>query len=387
MRLPSRATPANSARSTTGGGPAAAAGGSARSARDLVRGAAMVFLTLSPRRRVYGRHLDPEAKTQPDRTHGRRLGRARGENRARPRTQGRRRRPENRARQGRRVEGLVGQAETRGRRMATVCRSRGPSRDPEDAAWRRFAASGRAARSSSACLRAPESELSAPSMRQSSATTSEPSSGSTVASVAPATASFAMRKCRVGERRDLGQVRDADHLPAGAQPAQPLADRPRRLAADAGVDLVEHQRARPAGVGDAHQREHHARELPARGDLAQRAGRHARVGRDRQLDAIAARGAELLAVLDTPPRTRRPASPAGAARREPPRPAAARRPGGRRPARRTARAPPRWPRPARRRCAPGPPPPSGASRALERQRSACSSTAATVPPCLRLRRS
>ena len=41
------------------------------------------------------------------------------------------------------------------------------------------------------------------------------------------------------ERGDLRQVRDADDLAALGQLAQPLADRSRRLAADAGVDLVE----------------------------------------------------------------------------------------------------------------------------------------------------
>src|SRR5918997_2790487 len=38
------------------------------------------------------------------------------------------------------------------------------------------------------------------------------------------------------ERGDLREVRDAEHLPALAERAQPLADRPRRLAADARVD-------------------------------------------------------------------------------------------------------------------------------------------------------
>ena len=78
--------------------------------------------------------------------------------------------------------------------------------------------------------------------------------------------------------------------PAG-EVAQLLADRAGGLAADAGVDLVEHQRRR-AGLGrHAHQREHHARELAARRGLAQRAGGHAGVRGDQELDVVAARSA------------------------------------------------------------------------------------------------
>ena len=74
-----------------------------------------------------------------------------------------------------------------------------------------------------------------------------------------------------------------------AERAQLLADRARGLAADAGVDLVEHERRRRRPrAGDAHQREHHARELAARRDLAQRPGGHARVRRDQELDLVAA---------------------------------------------------------------------------------------------------
>ena len=74
--------------------------------------------------------------------------------------------------------------------------------------------------------------------------------------------------------------------------AQLLADGARRLAADAGVDLVEDQRRR-AGLGRrAHQRQHHPRELAAGRGLAQRARRHARVGRDQELDLVGARRPE-----------------------------------------------------------------------------------------------
>ncbi len=50
------------------------------------------------------------------------------------------------------------------------------------------------------------------------------------------------REVAFRQRRDLRQVGDAQHLPAGGQLAQALADGARRVPADAGVDLVEHQR-------------------------------------------------------------------------------------------------------------------------------------------------
>jgi hypothetical protein len=62
----------------------------------------------------------------------------------------------------------------------------------------------------------------------------------------------------VRERGDLREVRDAEDLAVGREAAQALAHGARGLAADARVDLVEHQRRVPARVRDAHQREHHA---------------------------------------------------------------------------------------------------------------------------------
>ena len=90
----------------------------------------------------------------------------------------------------------------------------------------------------------------------------------------------------LGQRRDLRQVGDAEHLARLAERAQPLADGAGGLAADAGVDLVEHERRRLARAGHGHQREHHARQLAARGGLAQRRRRHARVRRQHELDAL-----------------------------------------------------------------------------------------------------
>ena len=56
---------------------------------------------------------------------------------------------------------------------------------------------------------------------------------------------FSTLKCRSATLAICGQVRDRDHLRALAEPAQRLADRVRRLAADARVDLVEDDRLPP----------------------------------------------------------------------------------------------------------------------------------------------
>ncbi len=91
----------------------------------------------------------------------------------------------------------------------------------------------------------------------------------------------------LGERRDLRQVGDAQDLAPLGQRAQLAADRARRLAADARVDLVEDERCRALALArDAHECEHRARELAARGGLAQRSRRHARVRCDAELDAL-----------------------------------------------------------------------------------------------------
>src|SRR5213082_3135589 len=63
-----------------------------------------------------------------------------------------------------------------------------------------------------------------------------------------------------GERRDLRQVRDRDHLRAFAGAGKGPADRVGRLAADARIDLVEHERLAARDDGD---RERDPRQLPA----------------------------------------------------------------------------------------------------------------------------
>ena len=51
------------------------------------------------------------------------------------------------------------------------------------------------------------------------------------------------RDLDVGGGRHLGEVRHHEHLMRPAQLGERIADRLRRRAADAGIDLVEHQRA------------------------------------------------------------------------------------------------------------------------------------------------
>ncbi len=124
-------------------------------------------------------------------------------------------------------------------------------------------------------------------MRTSSETTSGSASWTTAARVGLGGGVLDDREVAVAERGDLGQVGDAQHLPALAEIAQALADGARGVAADAGVDLVEHERrlrrgstSRPRGAatrrsgttGHGGEGEHHARELAAGCDLAQRAG-------------------------------------------------------------------------------------------------------------------
>ena len=78
------------------------------------------------------------------------------------------------------------------------------------------------------------------------------------------------RDLMVGHRRHLGEVGDREHLMRATQPGERFTDGSRRGAADAGVHLVEHQRA---GCLDQHeaQRQHRARQLAAGRHLGQAA--------------------------------------------------------------------------------------------------------------------
>src|SRR6185369_5167333 len=100
----------------------------------------------------------------------------------------------------------------------------------------------------------------------------------------------------VGERGDLRQVGDAEDLAAGAERPQPLADDAGGVAADAGVDLVEDQGAGRAGAAEVAERQHHPRELAARGGVADRRRLDPRVRRQPQLDRLAAARPEVVGV-------------------------------------------------------------------------------------------
>ena len=94
-----------------------------------------------------------------------------------------------------------------------------------------------------------------------------------------------------GERGDLRQVGDTEELTARRERAEVLADGARRVAPDPRVNLVENQEAARAALlglamGDAEQREHHTRQLPAGCDLAQRPGGHTRVWGDPELGRV-----------------------------------------------------------------------------------------------------
>src|SRR2546423_684450 len=89
---------------------------------------------------------------------------------------------------------------------------------------------------------------------------------------------FRHRPLRIGARRHLRQMRDAEHLALLAQALERPTDGLRHRAADAGIDFVEHQRADRRGLR-RHQLdgEAHARELAARGDFGEWAQRQARM--------------------------------------------------------------------------------------------------------------
>src|SRR5215211_129505 len=101
-----------------------------------------------------------------------------------------------------------------------------------------------------------------------------------------------------GEGRDRRQVGDAQHLTGLGERAQPLAHRAGGLPADAGVDLVEHERPRLAGPGDRHEREHHARQLASGRHFADRRDRDAGVRREHELDPLRAARPDLLASVE-----------------------------------------------------------------------------------------
>ena len=278
--------------------------------------------------------------------------------------------------------------------------------------WRRHAANATnrgfyaACRSLSACRRAASSPASAPSMRHSSSTSCARSSRSTsaratasprLAASRSGCACFTTRKWRVASEATWGRwVMHRTWRLAGQRP-QALAHRARRRAADAGVDLVEDDGRRALdGRGDAHQRQHHPRQLAARRrPRAAARPRRPGFGPIRNSTESAPGGTEprQRAVAGARPLPRSPTSNVASAIARSASSAhtafaSARPPFSRAGAQAAAPA-----RPARRRARSS----SASSRAVvspafasrsrsARQRSACSSTASIVPPCFRFRR-
>ena len=143
---------------------------------------------------------------------------------------------------------------------------------------------------------------------------------------------------RVGVGGDLGQVGHAQDLVLAGERPQAAPDRVRAPPADAGVDLVEHERRRGVDLGeDLLDRERDPRQLAARGDPRERPGRLAGVRAELEHDGVDARARR------TRPRRRRP------------------RPRGRRGRPGAARAPPRT-RPPESRAPRAPPTPRRRAR-------------------------
>ena len=97
----------------------------------------------------------------------------------------------------------------------------------------------------------------------------------------------------IGERGDLGKVRDRHDLSMLGEPPEQSADRVRRLAADPGVDLVEDERV---AAGHGRDGERDPRELASRGCLRDRRERQSRVRADEEDGLVASGRARLVAL-------------------------------------------------------------------------------------------
>ena len=197
--------------------------------------------------------------------------------------------------------------------------------------------------------------------------------------------SFAIEKWRAASEAICGRCVMHRTWRPSASAAQLLAHRPRRLAADARVDLVEDERRgadrrspRPSSASITRD------SSPPEAISRSGAGGHAGVRRDQELDGVGARRPRL-ARAPARSRTSRPPSPASARRSR----TAVGQP-RRRLGPRAARSSPASAAASSARAAPSSAvasssatsaPASSSRRA--RQRSACASTAAIVPPCLR----
>ena len=91
----------------------------------------------------------------------------------------------------------------------------------------------------------------------------------------------------VGPRGDLRRVGHGHHLHLAGESRQPGTNGVSHRAADAGVDLVEHQSGRRAAIGQHHlERQQKPRQLAAGSDLHQRSRPRAGIGAHPELDAI-----------------------------------------------------------------------------------------------------
>ena len=135
-------------------------------------------------------------------------------------------------------------------------------------------------------------------MRATSSTRSRPASGSHRDEGAAAADVLGHLPVVIAEARHLRQMGDAQDLAAAREVAQLAAQNDRLDAADAGVDLVEHQRraAALAVATDQLQREVDAGQLAARRHPLQRPQLLAGVGRERERHRVDA----VLAELDRP---------------------------------------------------------------------------------------
>ena len=140
-----------------------------------------------------------------------------------------------------------------------------------------------ASSSSRAAAERGRSSLPPPSIAASSRTRSSSSSSVISVTVRPSAHSLGDVQVRVGVRRDLGQVGDAQHLVVARQPPQAAAHRVGRAAADARVDLVEHEGRRVVRRGEhLLDGQRHPRQLAARRDARQRPRRLAGVGGEQE---------------------------------------------------------------------------------------------------------
>ena len=162
----------------------------------------------------------------------------------------------------------------------------------------------------------------------------------------PLTTSFAIRKCLAASEATWGRWVMQRTWRSGAEPLQPLADRARGLAADAGVDLVEDEGRRAAPAARARRARASPARAPRPSGVAQRRNRHARdssrggtrpargrtrrsrpdaapaatsslAPRHRELRELLGNALELAGRLRRAPRSASPASPPAARKRAP----------------------------------------------------------------------